>query len=70
MINLNDFCRACGEGVDVSASFYESRDKSFICNVVLYAADKSYKTLSAAYAFGSVETFYTVADLIYCEVYV
>lgn len=70
MINLNDFCSACGEGMDVSVSFYDSRDNSFICNVVLYAANKSYKTLSASYAFGTVETFYVAADLIICEVYV
>ena len=70
MINLNDFCRACGEGMDVSVSFYDSSDKSFICNVVLYAANKSYKTLSAPYAFGTVESLYVVADLICCAVYV
>ena len=70
MISLNDFCSACGEGMDVSVSFYDSMDKSFICNVVLYAANKSYKTLSASYAFGNVESFYTVADLMCCEVYV
>lgn len=70
MISLNDFCSACGEGMDVSVSFYDSRDKSFICNVVLYAANKSYKTLSASYAFGTVESFYTVADFIHCEAYV
>ncbi len=56
--------------MDVSVSFYDSMDKSFICNVVLYAANKSYKTLSASYAFGNVESFYTVADLMCCEVYV
>lgn len=70
MIIFNDFCSACGEGMDVSVSFYDTRDNSFICNVVLYAANKSYKTLSASYAFGKVETFYTVADLIVCAVYV
>ena len=70
MINLNDFCNACGEGMDVSVNFYDSRDKSFICNVVLYAANKSYKTLSAPYACGTVESFYFVADLVCCEVYV
>lgn len=56
--------------MDVSSNFYDSRDKSLICNVVLYEANKSYKTLSASFAFGTVETFYTVADLIVCEVYV
>ena len=70
MISLNDFCNACGEGMDVSVSFYDARDNSLICNVVLYDVKKSFKTLSASYAFGTVETFYTVADLMCCEVYV
>ena len=70
MICLNDFCSSCGEGVDVSVSFYDSRDNSLICNVVLYAANKSYKTLSASYAFGTVKTFYVAGDLLICEVYV
>lgn len=70
MITLNDFCSACGECMDVSVNFYDSRDESFICNVVLYAANKSYKTLSASYAYGTVKTFYVVAYLVCCEVYV
>lgn len=70
MIILNDFCKACGEGMDVSVSFYDTRDNSFICNVVLYEANKSYKTLSSSYAFGNVKSFYVVADLVCCEVYV
>ena len=75
MINLNDFCRACGEGMDVSVSFYDTRDNSFICNVVLYAANKSStvvlndaktgcKTLSAVCGYGYVEYFYVSADVI------
>ena len=70
MINVYDFCRACGEGMDVNISFYDSRDKSFICHVVLYAANQSYKTLSTSYAYATVETFYAAADLIVCEAYV
>lgn len=70
MICVNDFCNACNEGMNVNISFYDSTDKSFICNVVLYNANKSYKTLAASYAYATVETFYSVADLIHCEAYV
>ena len=70
MICVSDFCNACGEGVDVNISFYNSSNKSFICHVVLYDANKSYKTLSASYAYASIEKFYTVADLTCCEAYV
>lgn len=70
MIYVNDFCSTCGEGMDVNISFYDSRDKSFICHVVLYDANKSYKTLATSYAYAIIKTFYTVADLTCCEAYV
>ena len=56
--------------MDISVNFYDSSDKSFICNVGLYAANKSYKTLSASYSYGTVESFYVVADLVCSEFYV
>lgn len=70
MINVNDFCSACGEGMDVNISFYNVNDKKFICHVVLYDANKSYKTLAANYAYATIGSFYTVADLVCCEAYV
>lgn len=70
MICINDFCNTCGEGVDVKIAFYDPVSDNLICQIMLFDANKSYKTVAATYAYAPIKTFYKVADFIVCEAYV
>lgn len=70
MINVHDFCDTCADGTSIKLSFFDIDTRDFIVEVIFHDAKQGAKTLSAAFAYAGLESFYVSADVICCVCYV